>query len=284
MRASSSDAYRTFPSHSGPCASDSADWIDKADLKRVSGALAQSADVINAARQDLGEPGGSVPGLTGPDGSKDFSQPADPQRQVLEERRKRLRRLLRQSDGVAVGVQQIRRSEEGVVAVAKETGKPGFQGADVSAQQYDVTSQGKGGEGATSDAQLDRPRGHPHQKASPAPNFPEDLVSASWTQRFDHMINVVTGALAITLLICSTLSASILSPHSKSSAAVADVGVYAQMRSDNPRPLEAPPLQRGTQGFDLLSGAYPESLPAIAEDIPTMLFYSGPWRFSKPGI
>jgi hypothetical protein len=279
--------------------SGSLSWIDNADLKRIRATVARSADVIAAARRDLEKHRRWVDRqpLTSSEELKLSPQPAGYQHTASAQRRTVFRRLLRTPDIVTARFWETfrRLRVDDTVANEAKNGEGTKSCADSAKRQNarfgrqrlhagfcDIDNE----ELLKRDRRTDRRRPRQDQKTPSYRRLPDDVPSmpVSWTQRLDYLINVVTGALAATLLISWMIRASTPGPYADSVPVVANVGSAQVSGKQATILLEPGASLHPAGGFDILSKAFPEPLPPIAEDITTMLFMTRPSLASAPGV
>jgi len=102
----------------------------------------------------------------------------------------------------------------------------------------------------------------------------------SWIRRLDYLINVVIGVLMTALLMSWLVVARSPNPHASS----VPVTAFEQARREPNAAISAfdASIDR-VQGFNILSSAFPEPLPATVQDIPSMLSLARPLA-SAPGV
>jgi hypothetical protein len=103
----------------------------------------------------------------------------------------------------------------------------------------------------------------------------------SWIQRLDYLINVVIGVLMTALLTSWLVVARSPDPRASSVPLTA----FEQSRREPKAAISAFVASIDpVQGFNILSSAFPEPLPATAQDIPSMLSLARPLLASAPGV
>ena len=106
-------------------------------------------------------------------------------------------------------------------------------------------------------------------------------MSTSWIQRLDYLTNVVIGVLMTALLLSWIAWAR--SPDLNASSV--PEAALDQARSEQQAAILAfGASSYPAQGFKILPIAFPEPLPATAQDIPSMLSLARPLLASAPGV
>jgi len=278
--------------------SDSLSWIDDADHKRIKGMVRRSADVITAARRDLGEhhaPVDSQPSTDLP--KRELSSRPATQRQVTSaQRRARFRQLLRNPDPDNLAtpsreiVRNLRVDPTRTEHIEERVGdksvfeNPKLQRGRRGRQPFDAHFQREDNEELSRRHKpINRHRNCRDKETVTPRSLLNRLLSmlVSWTQRVDYLTNVVIGVLAIALAILLFIRAGPADPHPDALPLVANAKKSAGHRAI---PLEPRAPLYPAQGFNILPRAFPEPLPAFAEDIPGLLFLAAPLPASAPGI
>jgi len=273
-------------------------WIDNADIKKIRGIVARSADVIAAARQDIEEHRCLVDGQRSTDLRKLelSSQPADHQQVASAHRRALFRRSLRTPDSDVVStpyqesVRNVRIEETSAKQIEKGAGATSpseiakrqsiqHERQPVRAHLRDENYE----ELRKRDGQINWRRKFRDKETATSRSLPNYVSSmpVSWTQRLDYLINVVIGVLATALVISLFVRSSVPDPYADVSLLVANEKTTGEQRAILPEPQAA---LRLAHGFDILPKAFPEPLPTIVVDILSLLFLAAPLRASAPGV
>jgi hypothetical protein len=268
-------------------------WINSTDHKRINRIVTRSVDVVAAARRDLEKHRhlGDRQGLSDfeelklPPHIEDYQNLSSPQR------RKLFRKLLRTTDTVSPGMRgsgclpltckedhQVKKSGDKAATCSESKN---LQSVRFRKQQlHTPPPMLEKKEPRRVEGRIDRRRKPRGRELAPRENS-ADQVSAMficWTQRLNYLINVVFGVLTTALLMSWIVSAKSPDPLASSAS-------HEQARSEQQVPIPSfGPSSYPAQGFHILSTAFPEPLPTIAQDISFMLSFARPLRASAPGV
>lgn len=267
-------------------------WINNTDHKRIKRIVTRSVDIVAAARRDLEKHrhladrqcSSDFEELKLPPHTEDYQNLSSPQR------RKLFRQLLRTTDTVS---SRMRGSEclpltgkedhqvkKGGDKAATCSESKNLQSVRFRRQQVQTPPRILVEEPRRGDGRIDRRRKRRGTKLAPREGLADkaSAMSICWTQRLDYLINVVFGVLTTALLMSWIVWAKSPNPHASSVS-------HEQARSEQQAPISAfGASSYPAQGFHILSSAFPEPLPAAAQDIPFMLSLARPLRASAPGV
>ena len=277
--------------------SDSLNWIDGADIKRINRLLTRSADVVATAREELEEhhaPANGQP-LGDLQGRELLFRPATQRQVTSAQRRELFRHLLRtpKLNTVATSSKEAVRTSTADTTRAKDlktrigstsssanpkrrSSRLGGRSADAPLQHEEIEEAHK------RDGQLNRHRRHRNEETSAPTSLPNSFSSMliSWTQRLDYLTNVVIGVLATALVISLFVRAEQSDPYRDVLPLVAN----AKTSGDQQAIIMASEASLyPAQGFNILPKEFREPLPTFAEDIFGLLLLAAPLP-AAPGI